>query len=243
LKASLGIGSAKVDTILDSVEVFQGGTINGQVHILGGDVEQQIDAINLVLCTEVKVETEDSTSYENFALGRIQAVEPFVIQPGETKQVPFHLKLNDETPVTALNALKNQSHVWIETTLDIDFAIDPKDRDFVVVKPLPVVQKVISAIEASGMAMVKADVEKGYLKGNHFASRSGCYQEIEFRSGGFVNTKEIELSFILEGQTVHCLAEVDRSLSFRGDQYIAFSLSANAGDAEVSNAVSRVLSV
>ncbi|NOH97921.1 sporulation protein [Vibrio sp. 99-70-13A1] len=243
LKASLGIGAAKVDTVLDSIEVFQGGELSGTVNIVGGDVEQQIDAINIVLNTEVKVETEDSTSYENFSLGRIQAVDAFVIQPGETKQVPFRMLLNDETPVTALNASKNQSHVWVETTLDIDFAIDPKDRDFVVVKPLPAVAKIIQAIEASGMSMVKADVEKGFLNGNTFASRSGCYQEIEFRSGGFVNTKEIELSFIVEGAVINCLAEIDRSMSFRGDQYISFSLPVNASDSDIRNAVSRVLSV
>lgn len=243
LKASLGIGAAKVDTVLDSIEVFQGGELSGTVNIVGGDVEQQIDVINIVLNTEVKVETEDSTSYENFSLGRIQAVDAFVIQPGETKQVPFRMLLNDETPVTALNASKNQSHVWVETTLDIDFAIDPKDRDFVVVKPLPAVAKIIQAIEASGMSMVKADVEKGFLNGNTFASRSGCYQEIEFRSGGFVNTKEIELSFIVEGAVINCLAEIDRSMSFRGDQYISFSLPVNASDSDIRNAVSRVLSV
>ena len=62
LKASLGIGAAKVDTVLDNIEVFQGGELSGNVHIVGGDVEQQIDLINLVLNTEVKVETEDSTS-------------------------------------------------------------------------------------------------------------------------------------------------------------------------------------
>ncbi|MEF1229208.1 sporulation protein, partial [Vibrio fortis] len=43
LKASLGIGAAKVDTVLDNIEVFQGGELSGNVHILGGDVEQQID--------------------------------------------------------------------------------------------------------------------------------------------------------------------------------------------------------
>ncbi|MBY7732192.1 sporulation protein [Vibrio splendidus] len=242
LKASLGIGAAKVDTVLDNIEVFQGGELSGNVHIVGGDVEQQIDLINLVLNTEVKVETEDSTSYETFSLGRIQAVEPFVIQPGETKLVPFRLKLNDETPVTALNAKMNQCHVWVETNLDIGFAIDPKDRDFISVHPLPTVAKIIQGVEASGMAMVKADVEKGFLKGNSFASRSGCYQEIEFRSGGFMNNKEIELSFIVEGSMVHCLAEIDRSMSFRGDQYISFSLPANAADSDIRNAVSRVMS-
>ncbi|MGO2318878.1 MAG: sporulation protein, partial [Vibrio toranzoniae] len=71
LKASLGIGAAKVDTVLDNIDVFQGGELSGNVHIIGGDVEQQIDRINLVLNTEVKVETEDSTSYETFSLSRI----------------------------------------------------------------------------------------------------------------------------------------------------------------------------
>lgn len=243
LKASLGIGAAKVDTILESMSLFQGEVLKGTVHIKGGDVEQQIDAINLKLCTEVKVESDESTSYQDFVIGKLQAVQPFVIQPNETKQVPFEFKLDDETPVTALNALKNQCHVWVETTLDIDFAIDPKDRDFVEVKPLPVVAKVLNAVEQAGFGMVKADVEKGFLRGGNFSSKSGCYQEIEFRNNGFINKKEIELSFILDGSFVHCLAEVDRSLSMRGDQYISFSLSRNASDAEISAAVNQILSV
>ncbi|NVD06551.1 sporulation protein [Vibrio sp. JPW-9-11-11] len=243
LKASLGIGAAQVDTVLDSLSVFQGETLKGVVHIQGGDVEQQVDAINLKLCTEVKVESEDSTSYQDFILGKLQAVQPFVIGPNEHKQVPFEFHLDAETPVTALNALKNQSHVWLETTLDIDFAIDPKDRDLIEVKPLPVVAKVLSEIESAGFAMVKADVEKGYLRGGSFSSKSGCYQEIEFRNKGFINSKEIELSFILDGPTVHCLAEVDRSLSMRGDQYLSFSLSRDASDGEIAAAVHRILSV
>ncbi|WP_394144860.1 sporulation protein [Vibrio atypicus] len=243
LKASLGIGAAKVDTVLESMSVFQGEVLKGVVHIQGGDVEQHIDAINLKLCTEVKVESDDSVSYQDFILGKLEAVQPFTIQPGENKQVPFELKLDDETPITALNAKKNQCHVWVETTLDIDFAIDPKDRDFVEVKPLPVAAKVISAIERAGFGMVKADVEKGHLRGGSFTSKSGCYQEIEFRNNGFINKKEIELSFILDGRVMHCLAEVDRSLSMRGDQYVSFTLSLDASDAEIMSAANRVLSV
>ncbi|KOO05497.1 sporulation protein [Vibrio nereis] len=243
LKASLGIGAAKVDTVLESMSVFQGETLKGVVHIQGGDVEQHIDAINLKLCTEVKVESDSGASYQSFIIGKLQAVQPFTIQPGENKQVPFELKLDDETPITALNALKNMCHVWVETSLDIDFAIDPKDRDFLEIKPLPVAAKVISAIEQAGFSMVKADVEKGYLRGGNFSSKSGCYQEVEFRNNGFVNKKEIELSFILNGSVMHCLAEVDRAMSMRGDQYVSFTLPLTASDAEISNAVNRVLSV
>ncbi|EGU40087.1 sporulation-control protein [Vibrio ichthyoenteri ATCC 700023] len=243
LKASLGIGAAQVDTVLESNSIVQGDTLKGTVHIQGGDVEQQIDAINLKLCTEVKVEAENGVSYQEFILGKLQAVQPFTIGAKQNKQVPFALKLDDETPITALNALKNQCHVWLETTLDIDFAVDPKDRDYVEVRPLAVVSKVISAIEQGGFSLVKADVEKGFLRGQNFSSKSGCYQEIEFKNNGFINKKEIELSFVLEGNWVHCLAEVDRSLSMRGDQYLSFTLAKAASDAEVSSSVARVLAI
>ncbi|MBU2897731.1 sporulation protein [Vibrio hepatarius] len=243
LKASLGIGAAKVDTILNSISYVQGDTLQGTVNIQGGDVDQQVDAINLKLCTEVKVESEDGTSYQHFTLGTLQAVQPFTIQANQNKQVPFQFKLEPETPITALIALKNQCQVWLETSLDIDFAIDPKDRDFVEIKPLPAVAKLITGVEDSGFTMVKADVEKGYLKGSNFSSKSGCYQEIEFRNNGLINKKEIELSFILDADVIHCLAEVDRSLSFQGDQYISFSLNRNATDVEIRSALSRILSV
>ncbi|EME0891974.1 TPA: sporulation protein [Vibrio parahaemolyticus] len=243
LKASLGIGSAKVDTILDEMSVFQGATLKGHVHIKGGDVEQQIDAITIKLNTEMKVEVDDSVSYQTFTIDQLKAVDPFVIQPNEEKQVPFELKLHDETPITAVSALKNQCNVWVETTLDIDFAIDPRDRDYIEVKPLSVASRVIRAIEQAGFTMVKADVEKGFLRGGSFASRSGIYQELEFRNSGFVSSKEIELSFILEGQVMHCLAEIDRSLSFSGDQYRSFTLPINATDAQVAAAVAPTLSL
>ncbi len=91
--------------------------------------------------------------------------------------------------------------------------------------------------------MVKADVEKGFLNGGNFSSRSGCYQEIEFSNGALINKKEIELSFVLDGTLLHCLAEVDRSLSLRGDQYTSFTLPLSASDQDVAQAVQRVLSV
>lgn len=243
LKASMGIGSAKVDTVIESMAVFQGERVKGVVHIQGGDVEQQIDAITLKICTEVKVESDNGVSYQEFILGQLQAVQPFVIEANQAKQVPFELQLHDETPITTLNAIKNQCHVWLETTLDIDFAIDPKDRDYIDVRPLPVMAKVIDAIERGGFELVKSDVEKGYLRGGNFSSKSGYYQEIEFRNGGFINKKEIELSFVIEGSLVHCLAEVDRSLGMRGDQYTSFTLSREASDGEVQSAVSRVLAI
>ncbi|MCE7564911.1 sporulation protein [Aliivibrio fischeri] len=244
LKASLGIGAAKVDTILENPELFQGDKLIGAVHIQGGDIEQKIDAIHIKLNTEIKIENDNGVSYQTFTLFHTQAVNPFVIQAGEQKKLPFTIKLPDETPITALNVRNNHCDVWVETVLDIDFALDPTDRDLLIVKPLPVAGAIIQQVEQAGFNMVKADVEKGFLNGGHFKSHSGCYQEIEFRSSSFINKKEIELSFILDGSVLHCLAEVDRFLGFnRGDQYISFSLGLNASSAEINNAVQRILRV
>ncbi|WP_444898720.1 sporulation protein [Microbulbifer sp. SSSA003] len=242
LKASLGIGAAKVDTVLESASVFQGGLITGNVHVQGGDIEQAIEAINLKLCTEVKVENDNGTSYVNMILSAVRIMEPFTIGAGEGREIPFEFKLNDETPITALVARKNQCRVWLETALDIDFAIDPKDRDYLEIKPLPVVQSIIAMIESEGFDLVKTDVEKGYLNGGAFSSKSGCYQEIEFKGGGFFGAKEIELSFILDGEMVHCLAEIDRRFGGSGDEYRSFCLGINAGDNEVQTAVGAILS-
>lgn len=234
LKASLGIGSAKVDTILKNPSLYQGEILQGNVHIKGGDVEQVIDAISLKLCTEMKVELENGHSYQTFVLGTIIVNQPFTIHASEEKSLPFEFKLHDETPITQLNTQNNQSKVWLETTLDIDFAIDPSDRDFIEVKSLPAIANVIASIENAGFNLMKADVEKGFLQGGHFASQSGCYQEIEFRNSGFFSSKEIELSFILDGAVIHCLAEIDRSMSTRGDQYTSFSINRNASASDIS---------
>ncbi|MED4604324.1 sporulation protein, partial [Paenibacillus validus] len=45
--ASVGIGSAKVDTELDSSQVSVGGAISGVVRVQGGSTEQQVDRIYL----------------------------------------------------------------------------------------------------------------------------------------------------------------------------------------------------
>ncbi|WP_299584635.1 sporulation protein [uncultured Microbulbifer sp.] len=242
LKASLGIGAAKVDTVLESSSVFQGEIIRGDIHILGGDVEQAIEAISVKVCTEVKVETDNGINYSDFVLDAVQVVDTFTIGVGENRKLRFEIKLNDEVPITVLRARKNQCRVWLETALDIDFALDPKDRDYLEVKPLPVVADIIAMIEQSGFSLVKTDVEKGYLRGGSFSSRSGCYQEIEFKGGSFLGAKEIELSFTLDAGTIHCLAEIDRKFGVRGDEYLSFSLGMNACEREIEFAVASTLS-
>lgn len=241
LMTSVGVGAAKVDTVLTSEQIEQGGELQGTIYIAGGNTAQKIDAITLKLCTEVKTEVNDRVVYETFILGKTQGVPPFTIEAGERKQVAFTLPLPKETPITQLHTTNNKCRVWLETSLDIDFALDPKDRDFIEVTPLLVVSRLLEAINQKGFQMVKADVEQGYLKGHGFESRSGCYQEIEFKNQGFFNGSELELSVVLAEGHVHCLLELDRSFGGRGDQYFSFTLSKYASVEEVHQALNKIL--
>ncbi len=240
LKASFGIGGTKVDTILDNPSLYQGDVLKGIVRIIGGDAEQKIDAIKLVLCTTMKVETEDEVSYETHILAQHEADVSIEIQAGETQDIPFEIVLNPETPITALQTDNNQSQVWLETTLDIDFSIDPSDRDYIEVLPLAPVKIILDIMQAEGFRLVKADVEKGFLQGDGFQTYSGCYQELEFENTSFFNGREIELSFVVDENAIHCLSEIDRKHG-NGDTYRSFSLSHYASEEEILSALRETL--
>ena len=57
LFASLGVGSASVDTVLHEPNVVPGGVVQGEVHIEAGSVDQQIQKLSVGLMAPVEVET------------------------------------------------------------------------------------------------------------------------------------------------------------------------------------------
>ena len=63
LLASVGIGSAKVDTQLVSDQLLPGEEVRGKVVIQGGGAEQQIEKINLFVMTEAVREKDDRKVY------------------------------------------------------------------------------------------------------------------------------------------------------------------------------------
>ncbi len=240
LKAVFGIGGATVDTILDNPSLYQGQTLRGRVCITGGSAEQQIDSVRLILCTRLKVENGDEISFETHVLAEHEMDESFEIKAGETQDIPFEIELNPETPITALQTENNQSQVWLETSLDIDLAVDANDCDYIEVLPLAPVNTILQIMQNEGFHLVKADVEKGFLQGDGFQTYSGCYQELEFKNDSFFNGREIELSFVVDENAIHCLSEIDRRYG-DGDTYRSFSLSHHASEEEILHALKETL--
>ena len=224
LLASVGIGAAQVDTILETDTLMPGQPFRASIEITAGDVEQDISGIELALVTHAEVETDDGEHTENVKLQKWQIKDSVSLTPGQTLSVPFEGVLHHETPITAINCHDNRCHVWIATGLEINLALDASDKDALNIVPTDAMRTFVGALENCGYYLHSADVEKGYLRGDGFSSTSGAYQELEFRpeSGGFFGTKEIEVSFVPEADRTHVLLELDRT--FRGDGFMSFTL-------------------
>lgn len=67
--ASVGVGGAKVDTKLEKSEFTAGEIMQGVVEVVGGNLEQQIDAIYLTVNTTYIRESNDLkyTDVANFS--------------------------------------------------------------------------------------------------------------------------------------------------------------------------------
>ncbi|MEN8636151.1 sporulation protein [Pseudoalteromonas distincta] len=222
--ASVGIGAAKVDTILETEHLQPGQLFNAQIVITAGDVSQDISGLDLLLMTRVKVAGDNGDYFTNHVIEQWRITDIGTIEPGEVKNIPFEARLHSETPITEITAGYNQSHVWLETGLDIDLALDPIDKDHLHIYPNEAVKTCMQAMEKLGFSLMKADVEKGHLRASTFQSLSGCYQELEYKpnSRSLFGIQEIELSFVPEAHKTHVLIELDRA--FKGDGYVDLTI-------------------
>jgi sporulation-control protein len=218
LLASMGIGSARVDARLFNASVIPGELLEGEVYIMGGDVAQDIDDIYLKLATQYKREVNDSTIQEECVMANYRLLDRFAIQPREEKIVPFALELPYEIPLTL-----GSTPVYIRTGLEIKVALNPKDWDSLEVRPHPLQNRVLQAIENLGFHLHKVDCEYNH----YFHTPYPFVQEFEFRPTGRYRSylDELEAIFFLSPDRLEILLEIDkRARGFGGFFQEAFDL-------------------
>lgn len=204
--ASVGIGSAQVDTILSKAVYHAGEMLEGTVKIYGGKMDQQIDAIYLSVYTTYLRESDDRKVTDYAAIHKEKVSEPFMIRAGEQKEVPFHFPLPFDTPAT-----KGSTRIWIQTGLDIASAKDPTDKDYIQVEPTEIAQQVFNSVEHLGFRLRGSECEQASRK------YRGIYpfmQEFEYVpvTGEFCGKLD-ELEIVFLSQTtdqVELLLQIDR---------------------------------
>lgn len=212
--ASFGIGSAKVDTILQQDVLYPGGKANVMIYVYGGSTEQLIDNIDLSLfCRYVDEEVANSKNsdsgkvrriHRNFALATWSLPYSFTIGHGETREFSVELDLPWNTPITIGDA-----KVWLETGLDISMARDPGDKDILTVRPDPLLDAIFNEFEEQGLRIRQVECEAAQGFSLPFV------QEFEFipTTGPFHGRwREVEIIAFRDDQLLELWFEVDRSL-------------------------------
>lgn len=200
LLASVGIGSAKVDTQLENDYLVPGEKVRGKIVIHGGGTEQQIDSINLFVMTEAVRESNDRKVYEKVKLGSFAVGESFAISEGEVKEIDFQFTLPIHTPPSL-----GRTKVWVQTGLDVPSAIDPTDKDYIKVSPHPYMTTILEALTRElGFQLRKVEME--------YSRRYNYVQEFEFYPGNMFrrDLDELEAIFFLREDKVDVLLQIDR---------------------------------
>lgn len=218
LLASVGIGAAQVDTRLFNDSLIPGEMVEGEVHIEGGDIAQEIDEIYIYVVTHYEREANDSKVKEECILLKYLISQPVSLQPKQKQVIPFAFQLPYETPLTM-----GRQPVYLRTGLDIKNAIDPGDSDFIQVHPHPLMEKVLDAVKHLGFQLFKVDCEYNRYLGRRFP----FVQEFEFRPTGQYRSRleELEVMFFLKEDELEVLLELDkRARGFLGAFEEAFNL-------------------
>jgi sporulation-control protein len=201
----IGIGSAEVDTILETETVQPGDAIPARVEITGGSDEQQVEDIDLAVMTRYENESDEATTYDSIAIHKTELTDGFTIEAGEERTIDAgDIEIPLSTPPTV-----GKTTVWIDTGLDIDWSIDPSDEDSLEVEPGPYVAAMMDAVEELGFSLRSVkNVQSG-----GFGSR-GFVQEFEYRpshgSQYASDLDEIELFPTRNGDSLDLAIEVDK---------------------------------
>ncbi|MAF15948.1 MAG: sporulation protein SpoOM [Marinomonas sp.] len=245
LLASVGIGKANVDAILKSDSLQAGAPFEVEVVIKGGDVAQEIQGLSFAVMTKAKatVETKEHEREVQRSVVLQEWWQPLAltVEAGETLTKTFSLMLHPEIPASELAGV-TIAKMWLQTGIDIKNGIDGSDKDPLTILPSATQRAVLDFISQSGYRLFKSDIEAGKVSAPGFTSHLPCYQEYEFKPDSFslFGVREIEVTFVDNGQETGVLLEVDRA--FKGDGYRSISIPNHCTTvADVKPYVERVL--
>lgn len=204
--ASVGIGSAKVDTKLEKDSAVPGEALRGVVEITGGSTEQKIDDIYLSLNTTYIKESDDKKYTVSGLIDRFRLAQSFTLAANERKEIPFTFNLPADTPLSL-----GKTKIWVTTGLDIKNAVDPADKDYIRVAAAPLMDSVLNAVSSMGFRLREAECEQAP---HRLLRRLPFIQEFEFVpvSGPFRGKlDELEVVFFpLSNGETEVMMQVDR---------------------------------
>ncbi|HEY0638360.1 MAG TPA: sporulation protein [Pseudonocardiaceae bacterium] len=226
---AFGVGGPSVDTVLADPHCRPGGVLAGEVRMLGGDHDVEIEHVALSLVTRIEVEAGDHEGHATVEFQRAVLGGRTRLAAGQQLTLPFQFGLPWETPVTAVYGQHlHGMGLGVRTELSVANAIDKGDLDPITVHPLPSQQRVLDAFGQLGFRFIRADLEHGRLHG--VPQQLPFFQEVEYyppqQFAGRLN--EVELTFVADPHNLYIVLEADKRaglLRAGGDAFGRFQMS------------------
>ncbi|AGZ38887.1 Sporulation-control protein spo0M [Actinoplanes friuliensis DSM 7358] len=208
---AFGVGGPSVDTVLTDPTTRPGASLAGQVNLVGGNHDVEIEHITLGLVTRVEVEGGQGEYGATGEFHRVGVSGPLRLAEKQQLSLPFEFVVPWETPITAVHGqhLRGMT-MGVRTEVSIARAIDKGDLDPVSVHPLPIQERILEAFARLGFQFKNADLEYGRIAGVH--QTLPFYQEIEYYPPAQYahGINEVELTFVTNPQTVEIVLEFDK---------------------------------
>jgi sporulation-control protein len=214
--ASFGSGGAKVDAQLLDRSVRPGGTLHGKVQLIGGQVDQEVESLEVTLVARVEVPGEDGRAAHNedTAFQKVRLSGRELIKAGAQVTVPFEMQLPWETPVTSvLGRYLTGMAVGLQTNLSLaGTMVDPQDVDAVSIEPLPAQHRILDALSRLGFQFHSASLDANRIDG--VDQQLPFFQEIVFRPSPAAAKvfNEITVTFLARPRDVQVVLEVNKKV-------------------------------
>ncbi|MFF5262164.1 sporulation protein [Actinomadura viridis] len=211
LMQAMGVGGPQVETVLHNPNTTPGGTVTGEVTILGGQHDSEILGVKLALKTRVEIESGDNEYSTDLEYAKLPISGPFKLDDGARYSIPFQMPIPWEAPLTHFygQPLRGTT-VGVATELEVARAVDATDLDPIAVHPLPAQERILTAFANLGFQFRNADCEKGHIRG--VRQELPFYQEIEYYPPAHHarGIKQLEVTFVSYPQSMEVVLELDK---------------------------------
>ncbi|GAA4672870.1 sporulation protein [Streptomyces youssoufiensis] len=208
--APLGRGGPSLDTTLMPKAALPGGSLTGQLQLLGGNADCDIDRLTLELVAQVGAAPGAGGSASEAVCARFTLPGSFRLGRREQRSLLFDVRLPWETPVTEL------SGAALDVTLDVRAeltATGTRGRSDLVplrVAPLPVQDSLLAALDRLGFGFRSARLEHGLIHGT--SQRLPLYQVFGLAPAPrhAAVMRELQVTFLANPGGVEVILEADK---------------------------------
>ncbi|MEV4170192.1 sporulation protein [Nonomuraea sp. NPDC049709] len=205
--SAFGAGGPSLVAFLATHRTQPGGTLSGEVRLMSGQFDAEIDQIGLGLLARVGAAQDgEQTGLTEFANAQISG--PSVLRQGEERTIEFQVAVPWETPISEIGGRHLAGMMLgVRTEVTVAMAVDKGSPDMIAVTPARSQLRVLQAFAQLGFFFKSASLRAGRLNGVH--QDLPFYQGIEFyppaHLAGAVH--EVVLAFVLSSSGLNVVLE------------------------------------